>query len=171
MTTEYPIVINSCPVQDFIKQKPSGVFLLDPFPRSNVAVYHRMQIRRDISNGVVLLGDEHQLSFLSDVISERLISRKHRDGFWSGVFYEEGKLYLAYKYDKQLVEKEIIELLIFKFRDDMIFACRLKPSELSFIQIKHSTHTVLNIPIMLSQKQREALDNPQLREIPAIVLQ
>lgn len=170
MTTEYPIIIDDS-VQDFINQKPDGVFLLDPFPRSNIVVYHRMRIRKDISNGIVLSGDEHQLSFLSDVISERLISRKHRDGFWSGVFYEEGRLYLAYKYDKLLTEKEIIRLLSFKFRDDMIFICLLKPAELSFVQVKYRNNVVCNISITLTPEQRKAAGRLPLAEIPSIVLQ
>jgi len=158
--------------QKFVNKKNHGVFLFDIFPHSNVMAFHRLTVKKDgTSNGIVLIGNENHLLFLNDLLIEKLLKREYRSGFWSGVLYHKNKVYVAYKYHDEMSTREIIEVLSIKFRNDLMLACELMLSSLSFLQIKVSGEIIQNIPLPLKSefKQKQAKHLPFIKEPETII--
>jgi len=123
-------------IKKFLDEKKYGVILYDLFPDSDITAFHRIKLHKKKSNGIILIGNENQLEFLSRIIYDKLLSVERRDGFWGGIIEDGNKLVLIYSFYKDQEVDYVVDLLGFKFRYDLINICEMMLSELSFIQVK-----------------------------------
>ena len=155
-------------IKKFLSEKKYGVILYDLFPDSDITAFHSIKLHKKKSNGIILLGNETQLEFLSRIIYDKLLSVERRDGFWGGIIEDGNKLILVYSFYKDQEVDYVIDLLGFKFRYDLINICEMMLSELSFIQIKVNGIIVDNRKLDLKNVKNASTTLPTIKQTGTI---
>ncbi len=160
---------NNPVIKRFVKNQDQGIFLFDLFPFSDITIFHQIKIKEGKSNGIIILGNEGQLEFLSRTINDKLLNQKHHDGFWSALLENDDNLILVYNFKKDLSVDDIIELLGLKFRNDLNNICELLLSSISFLLVKIQGQIHKSFPLRLENEQTDAIPLP-IVNIPGTII-